>query len=208
VDIAVHHAEQLPDGYVRLIVEAVTDDGESHLGYHFMPADSVEWRVAQFNITAEQALDMVVTEPFLREDKSVEHDLQPTRSKARTMAKKAVEDAATVTYVEGPLPGEMTASPNAVAESGEDDPKAFLLDVLPVDDTAISAKRRLMDANRAVTQALNLDEVPVDRRNPPTMPTVDSSHYVTAIEESPSELAQRLIASRLEQVRTRRNVPS
>lgn len=207
MDITVHHAETLPNGYMRMIVEAVTDDGESHIGWHYTPADTVEWRVAQFNITPEEALDMVVIEPFLAEDKSVEHDLQPTRSKARTMAKKAIEDTATVTYAKGPLPPEMTASPDAVAESGEGDPKAFLLDALPIDDTAISAKRQLMDANRAATQGIDLETVPVSRRTPPPLPA-DNSHFVTAIEESPSELAQRLIASRLEQVRTRRNAAS
>lgn len=205
MDITVHHAEELPNGYVRLVVEATDENDEAHLGYHFMPADSVEWRVAQFNITPEEALDMVVTEPFLHEDKSVDYDLQPTRSKARDMARKTIRDRATVSYAEGPLPGEMAPSPDAVAESGEDDPKAFLLDILPIDDTVIGHKRVIMDANRALVQeAGGVDAATVGRRRPlPTPP--DNSHFATALTENPSELAKRMIASRLEQVRIRRS---
>lgn len=206
MDIVVHHAEQLTDGFVRLIIEANLDNGEQHFGYHFMPSDSVEWRVAQFNITPEQALDMVVTEPFIAEDQSFAHDLQPKRSMAREMAVKAVNDLATVTYAEGPLPGEMTASPNALAESGEDDPKTFLLDKLPIDDSIIASKRRVMDKNRAFVQEdASVAFQPMTRRTAPPPPPTDNSHYATAVEESPSALAQRLVASRLEQVRTRRN---
>jgi hypothetical protein len=206
VDITVHHAEQLPDGMVRLITEITDSEGEQRLGFHFFPADSVEWRVAQFNITPEQALDMVVQEPYLK-DNSVEHDLQPKRSLARQLATEAVAEAGTITYAEGPLPGEMTASPNAVADSGEDDPLAFLLDVMPIDDGIIATKRELMDANRAVVQEAAGVETPVVvRRIPPSPPPLDHSHYATAIEESPSELAERMIASRLEQVRTSRSV--
>lgn len=200
-----HHAEQLSNGYVRLITEIVDPEGEQRVGYHFFPSDSVEWRIAQYNITADQALDMVVQEPYLP-DNTVEHDLQPKRSLARQLAIKAVADAGTVDFVEGPLPGEMTASPDAVADSGEDDPKSFLLDIMPIDDTVIAHKRVLMDANRiAVQEQAGAEVSPIIRRTTPTAPPTDNSHFVTAVDESPSELAQRLVASRLEQVRTRRN---
>lgn len=207
MDITVHHAEQLPDGMIRLITEIADPEGEKRLGYHFFPADSVEWRVAQFNITPDEALDMVVQEPYLT-DNSVEHDLQPKRSLARGLATKAVADAGTITYAKGPLPAKMKASPEAVADSGEKDPKAFLLNVLPIDDGIIASKRKLMDANRLIVrETASAEPTVVTRRMPPPTPPLDHSHYATVVEESPSELAKRMIASRLEQVRTRRNVP-
>lgn len=208
MDIAVHHAEQLPTGLIRLITEVTFDDGTTKRGFHFMPQDTVEWRVAQFNITPEQALDLAITEPFLREDQSVTHDLQPRRSLARNMALEAADSTATVTYLDGPIPDEMQASPDAVSESGEGDPKAFLLDILPVEDAVIEQKRAVMDVNRAVVQEAGGVEPsqPFSRRLPPPIPQ-DNSHFVTDITESPSELAQRMIESRLEQVRTRRNAP-
>lgn len=205
MDITVHHAEQLPDGMIRLITEIVDPEGTKRMGYHFFPSDSVEWRVAQFNITPEQGLDMVVQEPYLK-DKSTEFDVQPSRSLARGLATKAVSDAGAITYAKGKPPNKVTASPNAVAHSGDGDPRAFLLNILPIDEKVINHKRVIMDANRAIVQeSAGVEVPPVTRRVPPSAPVVDNSHFVTAVEESPSELAQRLVASRLEQVRTRRN---
>lgn len=213
MNITVHHSELTKGGTrLRVSTEVTDTDGTSRNVLHIMPAETIEWRVAQLNVTPEVALDTILAEPYAELEPN-ELDLQPTRSGARNlMAARAKAAVDSITYQDGPPPDGIGPSIEAEADSGDGDPKAFLLEWAPVDDAMIEAKRELMDRDRAVTRDLAVQPEPevvvAGRRDVEVFRALNDlpPPRVTEIVETPSELAERLIASRLEMVRTSRNV--
>lgn len=212
MEIIVHHSEVSEDGSrFRVATEVVDDNGESKRILHIMPVDTLEWRVAQFNIEPADALDIVLAEPYMRDADPEELDLLPTRSQARKRVLGRKNDAvASITYQAGPLPEGMEPTPTALLSSGDGDPKALLLDQAPVDDKEIVLKRATMDVARELVRERAAQPKPLRRVQRRAMAAIDlseSPQQVTEIAEQPAPLAQRLIEKRLDQIRTRRNVP-
>lgn len=211
MEVVVHHSEVDANGTrLRLGTEVVDDEGNSRNVLHIMPVDAIEWRVAQFNVTAEEALDVLIAEPYMKETDAEELDLLPTRSQARTRVLKRKTDALKkITYQDGPPPEGMGDSPDAIVSSGNGDPRALLLEQSVMDDNEITLKRAVMDVQRelvrerASTPASKLPRAV--RRAPAAVDLITPPLEPTVIVEQPSPLAERLIASRLEQIRTRRD---
>lgn len=211
MEVIVHYSEVPNNGrQLRLGTEVIDDEGNSKNILHIMPVDAVEWRMAQFNVTADQALDILVAEPYMKNADPDELDLLPTRSQARTRVLKRKDDAVSrITYKAGPLPEGMAPLPSSIADSGEGDPKALLLEQSVVDDTEIVLKRAVMDVQRELVReraATPKQKLPrTVRRAPAAINLAEAPLEPTTIVEQPSPLAERLIASRLEQIRTRRD---
>lgn len=215
MELIVHHSEVDATGSrLRLSTEHIDDEGKSRPVLHVMPVDAIEWRVAQFNITPEQALDVLVSEPYMTETDQEELDLLPTRSQARSRVLKRKADALSrITYKTGAPPEGMGPTPDAVVSSGDGDPKALLIEQSVVDDHEITLKRAVMDVQREIVR----ERAAAGPRAKPTRGTrrapaaaVDLStgpQQTTEVVEQPSALAQRLIDKRLEQVRTSRRAP-
>lgn len=211
MEIIVHHSEVSEDGSQFRVATEVVDDAGSRLILHVMPVDTLEWRVAQFNIEPAAALDIVLAEPYMVDADAKELDLLPTRSQARVKVLKRKADAvAKITYQAGPLPEGMEATPTALLSSGDGDPKALLLEQAPVDNNEIVLKRAVMDvARELVREEAAQPKLPrrTQRRAMVVRDVSVSGLQTTPVVEQPSPLAQRLVAKRLDQIRTRRNVP-
>ncbi len=209
-ELVVHLAEVDPSGTrLRLSTEVIDAEGKSKDILHIMPVDAIEWRVAQFNITPEQALDVLVAEPYMVEKDQETLDLMPTRTQARNRVLKRKADAlAKITYKTGAPPATMTGLPDALATSGDGDPKELLLAQSVVDDGEIALKRAVMDVQRELVRerAAQPTKQPIRaRRAPAAADLANAPQQAVEIVEQPSPLAERLIEKRLEQIRTRRN---
>jgi hypothetical protein len=213
MELVVHLAEVDATGTrLRLSTEVIDSKGKGKNILHIMPVDAVEWRVAQFNITPEEALDVLVSEPYMTETDQETLDLLPTRTQARSRVLQRKADALSkITYKSGPAPEGLTGLPDSLATSGSENPKALLLAQSVLDDNEIVLKRAVMDVQRELVRerAAQPAQKPTARarRAPAAARLAVAPQQSVEIVEQPSSLAERLIAKRLEQVRTRRNGP-
>lgn len=157
-DIRVHHAALLPgpkgEGLWNLAVE-VTRDGETRHVLHVIPADAIEWRIAQFNVDAEIAARMLVVEAYGVYDNGL--FTAPTRSQARNRKLQILDetlDGGTLTWVDGsPLFRAVGENgPELLADSGDGNPLQTIIEASPVDDEHIAVKREWMDSHREVSR--------------------------------------------------------
>lgn len=156
INIVVQHAELVPGpdgtGLWKIAMDVIHDDGEPERAATIMQADVVEWRVAQYNVDSKTALEMILVEPYARDVNRDVH-LAPTRRQARELKLAAITDAldsGTVTWAVGP-PGwrvDDTGREPAIADSGDGDPLATILEATPVDEELIAVKREAMDLAR------------------------------------------------------------
>lgn len=211
MEVTVHTAEVGPDGHFRLATEVTDEDGVTRNVLHWVHAEAVEWRMAQFNVDQDTAVQAVVAEPYVDEGDPNLYDLKPRRSLARAAKVEAMEQC-TVSFQSGEPPQGLGPRPDAIVDSGVGCPKAFIKEQAPIDDAMIEAKREVLDKQRAELRE-SLDEIPA----PPTegIPqarrrSVDLFREMndlpprtpTTVVEQPSELANRLIEKRLEMVRS------
>lgn len=202
MEITVHHSAIDRDGTrMRVVTEVTDDNGETKPVLHIFPVDTIEWRVAQLNISAEEALDTILAEPYIKDMQDT--DLIATRSGARTKRAAEVKAAVSgITYQLGPPP-ENTVPDNLEDHSGDGDPKAFILAKAPIDDHVVTLKRAVMDVHREVAReaAARPKFKGVQRRAHGITPA-DPPQEETTVRRQPSDLANRLIEKRLDLVRS------
>lgn len=157
IDIVVRRAVLVPgpggEGQWRLSIESTDEDGVTEQGVALLPADAVEWRMAQFNVDAQTAANLAVTRRFTGIKDNV-YDDEPTRSAARQLAISHMQQATTITWsrpaAAKPPPDELEADPDAVADSVEGgDPLATFVAHSPVDEDVVAVKREWLDGKRA-----------------------------------------------------------
>lgn len=170
MDIRVHHAALLPgprgEGVWKLAVERVDENGETVRALHVLPADTIEWRVAQFNVDVETAIRMAVVAPYgVSEHES--YTLAPTRSEARARKLAIVDDAlagGTVDFVPGKPPFRAVADDEeVVADSGNGNPLQVLIKESPVDEGRIAVKREWMDGKREAQRRRRSEQSDTER---------------------------------------------
>lgn len=160
MDIVVQHAELIPGlarrGVWKISADLTRDGGTEQYGT-IMPAETIEWRVAQFNITPREAMEMILVEPFITHEHAA-LDLLPTRRQAReTKAEWVAEalDGGSITWQTGEPAWTISGGTEShvVVDSGDGDPLDTILDNTPVDDGVVEVMRERMDLTRAELQA-------------------------------------------------------
>lgn len=181
MDVVVQHAELVPgprgEGMWKIAVELHRDGEEPEKVASFVPADAVEWRIAQYNVDARTAIEMILVEPHAGHDHEA-IQLAPTRSEARTRKLATITAAlgeGKVSWAAGPSPWRVgiAEGEQLLADSGDGDPLATIIEASPVDDELIAVKREAMDTARARfrQRAAPLLAEPVPRANSLRRPT-------------------------------------
>jgi hypothetical protein len=161
MDIVVQHAELLPgargEGIWKISLNVIRD-GETERQATIMPADAIEWRIAQFNVDAQSALDMVILESYITDVTHQDLELIDTRSGARQRKLKAMTDVLAGGSVSWPTgkPEWMVGSgnePTKIVDSGNGSARDTILAESPVSDDVIAVKREALDRARARTRA-------------------------------------------------------
>lgn len=164
MDIAVQHAELIPGpggtGVWKIAADVTIDGVTDHHGT-IMPLDCIEWRVAQFNVSPREALEMVMIEPYARDEMRAQEEA-PTRSQAREIKRKAISDAldgGSITWPTGEptwtISGDMP-EPVSVADTGVASAMDLILNLSAPDDEIIVVKREALDLQRARTRAYKM----------------------------------------------------
>lgn len=161
MDIVVQYAELMsgPGGQgVWKISADVIIDGETEHQATIMPADAIEWRVAQFNVDAATACEMVMLEPFITGVTHHDLELQPTRSAARQAKLDAMADAlagGAISWPSGPPQWTVGTGnePTKILDSGEGSALETILAESPVDDEIVAVKREALDRGRERVRA-------------------------------------------------------
>jgi hypothetical protein len=154
IDIVVEHAALTPEGGgTWTLAVQVTEDGVTQRGLHVMPVDALEWRIAEFNVDAETAAKIILTEqggnvPVPNPSQA----LQPTRSAARNAKLARVDqvlDGGTITWAVGePVFRAVREDVETIADSGDGDPLQTLIEASAIDDDLIAVKREWLDQKR------------------------------------------------------------
>lgn len=225
MDFVVQHAELVPgpggQGMWQISVD-VTHDGTTEKVAAMVPADAIEWRVAQFNVDARTAIEMILVEPWAR-DGLPEQELAPSRSQARVLKQQTITEAlagGSITWAVGP-PEWTISGPDgtagALADSGEGNPLDTILAESPVDDDIIAVKREALDMHRQ--RRRNRANFPTPPNARPTLrrpspdelrsrllppPQLAGQELTAQSQAQPSELAERVLGKRIEALRADR----
>lgn len=160
MDLVVQHAELLSgprgEGLWKISV-SVTRDGKTEREATVVPADAVEWRVAQFNVDAKTALEMILLEPYIDSVTHQDLELLNTRSEARTRKLQAMQDVLAGGTVSSPTgkPKWMVGSGNErdkILDSGNGSAIDTILAESPVNDEVVALKREHLDRARERTR--------------------------------------------------------
>ena len=224
MDFVVQHAELVLDiggqGMWRISVDVTHDNGETEKVAAMVPADAIEWRVAQFNVDPRTAAEMILVEPWAR-DGLHEQEMAPSRSAARALKAETVTEAlagGSITWAVGPPewtisgPGGMEG---ALADSGDGDPLDTILEHSPLDEDIIAVKREALDMHRARRRRRFTTPVPPGATRAPRRPSpeelrehllppppLEGQSLLSAQSEAqPSELAERVLGKRIEAMR-------
>lgn len=201
-DIVVTRAVLLPghtgEGQWRLSLETTGEDGATERGVALMSADTLEWRIAQFNVDAETAAKLMVTRHFTGVKENV-YDDETTRSAARQLAISHMEQATTVTWGRPQAKGSAEPGgkaepvPDSIADSLDGDPLATIVEHSPVDDEVIAVKREWLDLKRAERRARQERKA---ARQAEQQQRRTAGERPTLRRPSAAELRERLIESR------------
>lgn len=186
MDIVVKRAVLMPgprdEGEWRLQIEHTNDNGEIERGVLVMPADAIEWRIAQFNVDAETAAKLIMTRRFTGVKDNV-YDDEPTRSASRSLALSHMEEAlgdGAITWA-----AEAASEPvaGAIVDSLDGDPLTTLIENSPVDDEHIAVKREFLDAARGERRRRQVEQAPIE----------DAASGPRLRRPAPDELRERLL---------------
>lgn len=157
IDIAVEHAELNyagGRGAWRLSCR-VTQDGTTFNEIQIIPVDTIEWRVAQFNVDPVTAAEMIVLEPYAP-DTFPDQELAASRSEARQLKLAATQEAlggGSITWPTGKPAWSAslleTHPEEVLVDSGDGDALQTMIEFSPVDEEAVAIKREALDIHRA-----------------------------------------------------------
>lgn len=170
MDIVVQHAELLAgprgEGLWKISMDVIRD-GKPDRTAAIVPADAIEWRVAQFNVDARTALEMILLEPYLAKDQDHRSfELMPTRSAARQGKLAAMQQVLGGGSITSPVGapawrvGDLEGEPTKLLDSGKGDALKTVLAESPIDDQIIEVKRQYLDRARARTRAASTELAP------------------------------------------------